>query len=99
KGSTCAYLERILLEAGYRVGLYTSPHLLRYNERVRLGGEEVDDARLVAAFERVEAARAGTSLTYFEFATLGALSVFEQANIEAVVLEVGLGGRLDAVNI
>ncbi len=99
KGSTCAYLERILIEAGYRVGLYTSPHLLRYNERVRLAGEEIDDARLVAAFERVEEARARTPLTYFEFGTLGALSVFAEARIEAAVLEVGLGGRLDAVNI
>ncbi len=99
KGSTCAYLERILIEAGYRVGLYTSPHLLRYNERVRLAGGEIDDARLVAAFERVEEARAGTPLTYFEFGTLGALSVFAEARIEAAVLEVGLGGRLDAVNI
>ena len=98
KGSTCAFLERILLEAGYRVGLYTSPHLLRYNERVRLAGEEVDDTTLVAAFERVEAARGSTPLTYFEFGTLGALWVFAEARLEAVVLEVGLGGRLDAVN-
>ena len=99
KGSTCAMLERILLEAGYRVGCYTSPHLLRYNERVRLQGEDADDATLAASFERVEAARGATPLTYFEFGTLAALSVFGQARVEAAVLEVGLGGRLDAVNI
>ena len=99
KGSTCAILERILLEAGYRVGCYTSPHLLRYNERVRVGGEEARDDVLAAAFARVEAARGATPLTYFEFGTLGALSVFSEARIEAAILEVGLGGRLDAVNI
>ncbi len=99
KGSTCAMLERILLEAGYRVGCYTSPHLLRYNERVRLQGEDADDETLVASFERVESARGGTPLTYFEFGTLAALDVFVRAKVEAMVLEVGLGGRLDAVNI
>jgi dihydrofolate synthase / folylpolyglutamate synthase len=99
KGSTCAMLERILLESGYRVGLYTSPHLLRYNERVRLGGEEASDDVLVAGFERVESARGETPLTYFEFGTLAALAAFEEARVEAAILEVGLGGRLDAVNI
>jgi dihydrofolate synthase/folylpolyglutamate synthase len=99
KGSTCAFLETILGEAGYRVGLYTSPHLLRYNERVRVGGAEVDDAVLVRGFERVEAARGGVALTYFEFGTLGALAAFEEAQVDAAILEVGLGGRLDAVNI
>ena len=99
KGSTCAFLERILLEAGYRVGLYTSPHLLRYNERVRLKGEEASDDVLERAFERVEAARGVTPLTYFEFGTLAALDVFAQASVEVAILEVGLGGRLDAVNI
>lgn len=99
KGSTCAMLERILLEAGYRVGCYTSPHLLRYNERVRVRGEDVDDAALVRSFERVEAARGSTALTYFEFGTLSALAIFEESGIEAAVLEVGLGGRLDAVNV
>ena len=99
KGSTCAMLERILLEAGYRAGLYTSPHLLRYNERVRVGGEDASDEALVRAFERVEKARGETQLTYFEFGTLGALAAFEEARIEAAILEVGLGGRLDAVNI
>ena len=99
KGSTCAMLERILVESGYRVGLYTSPHLLRYNERVRINAGEISDEALVRSFERVEAARGDTSLTYFEFGTLGALAAFDEARIEAAVLEVGLGGRLDAVNI
>ena len=99
KGSTCAMLERILLEAGYRVGLYTSPHLLVYNERVRLQGEDADDAALVRGFEAVEKARGTTPLTYFEFGTLAAFHAFAHANLDAVILEVGLGGRLDAVNI
>lgn len=99
KGSTCAFLERIVIEAGYLVGCYTSPHLLRYNERVRLMGEEAEDATLAQSFERVEAARGDTPLTYFEFGTLAALAVFQEAKVEAAVLEVGLGGRLDAVNI
>ena len=99
KGSTCAFLERILIESGYRTALYTSPHLLRYNERVRIDGEDVGDAALVEGFERVEAARAGTPLTYFEFGTLAALALFAEARVEVSILEVGLGGRLDAVNI
>jgi len=99
KGSTCAMLEKILLESGYRVGLYTSPHLLRYNERVRLQGEDVSDDLLVESFERVEAARGTTPLTYFEFGTLGALDIFGRASLDVAILEVGLGGRLDAVNI
>ena len=99
KGSTCAMLETILLEAGYRVGTYTSPHILRYNERVRLQGEDADDETLVRSFERVEAARGATPLTYFEFGTLAAFAVFAEAGVEAMVLEVGLGGRLDAVNV
>ncbi|MGZ5035613.1 MAG: bifunctional tetrahydrofolate synthase/dihydrofolate synthase [Usitatibacter sp.] len=99
KGSTCAFLERILLESGYRVGLYTSPHLLRYNERVRIGGEDASDEMLVRSFERVEAARVATPLTYFEFGTLAALDAFDEAKVEVAILEVGLGGRLDAVNI
>jgi len=98
KGSCCALLEAVLLAAGYRVGCYTSPHLLRYNERVRVGGREADDAALCSAFERVEAARGDIPLTYFEFGTLAALLVFDEARIEVAVLEVGLGGRLDAVN-
>ena len=101
KGSTCAYLENIVDRAGYRVGCYTSPHLLAYNERVRLNGRPVADAALCAAFARVEAARqrAGNiALTYFEFGTLAAWEVFAEAGVEAAILEVGLGGRLDAVN-
>ncbi|RTL58000.1 MAG: bifunctional tetrahydrofolate synthase/dihydrofolate synthase [Rhodocyclaceae bacterium] len=99
KGSTCAMLESILLAAGYRVGLYTSPHLLRYNERVRINGKPVDDAALCAGFAKVEAARAETPLTYFEFGTLAAWETFAQAGLDVVIMEVGLGGRLDAVNI
>ena len=99
KGSTCAYLERILLECGYKVGLYTSPHLLRYNERVRVNGEDATDAVLIEGFERVEAARGATPLTYFEHGTLAALWQFATSGLDAVILEVGLGGRLDAVNI
>jgi len=99
KGSTCAMLECILREAGYRAGLYTSPHLLRYNERVRVGGAEVDDGALCEAFEAVELARGTVALTYFEFGTLAAFYVFAKQKIEVAVLEVGLGGRLDAVNI
>ena len=99
KGSTCAMLERILLAAGYRVGLYTSPHLLHYNERVRINGVAADDAGLGAAFSRVEQARGDAALTYFEFGTLAAWEVFAAANLDAVILEVGLGGRLDATNV
>ena len=99
KGSTCAMLEQILLEAGYDVGLYTSPHLLRYNERVRFKGKEATDDALVDAFERVEKARKGVPLTYFEFGTLAAFTFFERTGAEVMILEVGLGGRLDAVNI
>jgi dihydrofolate synthase/folylpolyglutamate synthase len=99
KGSTCAMLESILLAAGYKVGLYTSPHLIDFNERARIGGAPVDDQRLVTAFERVEAGRGETSLTYFEFTTLAVLLLFAEAGLDAVILEVGLGGRLDAVNV
>jgi dihydrofolate synthase/folylpolyglutamate synthase len=98
KGSTCAMLERILLSAGYHVGLYTSPHLLDYNERVRIGGQPASDEALCASFASVEAARGDTPLTYFEFGTLAAWQAFSAAGVEAVILEVGLGGRLDAVN-
>jgi len=99
KGSTCAMLESILRSAGYRTGLYSSPHLLRYNERVRIGGEPQDDAAIVAAFNAVEDARGDTPLTYFEYGTLAALSSFARAKLDVAILEVGLGGRLDAVNI
>lgn len=98
KGSTCAMLESILTAAGYRVGLYTSPHLLRYNERVRIGRVPASDAQLCRAFVEVERARGDTPLTYFEFGTLAAMIVFARAQLDAVILEVGLGGRLDAVN-
>ncbi|MDX1605759.1 MAG: bifunctional tetrahydrofolate synthase/dihydrofolate synthase, partial [Candidatus Competibacterales bacterium] len=84
--------------AGYRVGVYSSPHLLRYNERIRLAGREVEDTELCAAFDRVDGARGAVSLTYFEFGTLAALDLFRRHAVEVMVLEVGLGGRLDAVN-
>jgi dihydrofolate synthase/folylpolyglutamate synthase len=99
KGSVCAMLEAMLRAGGYRTGLYTSPHLERYNERVRLAGAEASNAALCASFDAVEAARADVPLTYFEYGTLGALWLFAREGIEAAVLEVGLGGRLDAVNI
>ena len=99
KGSTVAMLDSIYRLAGYRVGTYTSPHLLRYNERITLNGMPVDDDTICAAFEQVEAARADTPLTFFEFGTLAALVIFARAGLELVILEVGMGGRLDAVNI
>ncbi|HQR70003.1 MAG TPA: bifunctional tetrahydrofolate synthase/dihydrofolate synthase [Burkholderiaceae bacterium] len=99
KGSTCAMLEAILRAAGYRTGLYTSPHLLEFNERARVDGVPAPDAQLVEQFEAVEAARGTTSLTYFEFTTLAILRLFAAARLDAVVLEIGLGGRLDAVNL
>ena len=99
KGSTCAMLESILRAAGYRTGLYSSPHLLRYNERVRVAGVEATDEALAESFSAVEQARGELALTYFEFGTLGALQHFSREKIEVAVLEVGLGGRLDAVNI
>ena len=99
KGSSVAMLESIFRSAGYRVGCYTSPHLLHYNERIRLDGEPVSDAALCAAFERVDFARKEISLTYFEFGTLAAIDLFSRANLDVIILEVGMGGRLDAVNI
>jgi dihydrofolate synthase/folylpolyglutamate synthase len=98
KGSCCAMLEAIFLQAGYRVGCYTSPHLLRYNERVHIDGREATDDVLCRAFARIEAAR-DITLTYFEFGTLAALLAFAEAGVDAAILEVGLGGRLDAVNV
>lgn len=98
KGSTCAMLEAILHAAGYQVGLYTSPHLLRYNERVRINLVEAPDSDLCAAFAAVEAARGGVALTYFEYGTLAAWWLFCQKNLDVIIFEVGLGGRLDAVN-
>lgn len=99
KGSTVAFIEAIGRAAGWKIGAYTSPHLLRYNERVRIDGEEASDAQLVDAFAAVEAARGDTALTYFEFGTLAALWLFQSAALDLTVLEIGLGGRLDAVNI
>ncbi|MFZ9153699.1 MAG: bifunctional tetrahydrofolate synthase/dihydrofolate synthase [Polynucleobacter sp.] len=103
KGSTCAFLESILLAAGYKVACHTSPHLLRFNERARMNGADVSDADLLKAFERVEQARCRLSdpptLTYFEFTTLAIMDIFANASVDAVILEVGMGGRLDAVNI
>jgi dihydrofolate synthase/folylpolyglutamate synthase len=99
KGSTCAFIAALLAEQGLKVGVYSSPHLLRYNERVQVHGREVSDEQLCEAFAAVEAARAGTTLTYFEMGTLAAFWLFERSGLDAVVLEVGLGGRLDAVNL
>jgi len=103
KGSTCAFLESILLAAGYKVACHTSPHLLRFNERARMNGADVSDADLLKAFERVEQARCRLNdpptLTYFEFTTLAIMDIFANASVDAVILEVGMGGRLDAVNI
>jgi dihydrofolate synthase / folylpolyglutamate synthase len=99
KGSVCGLIEAVLRAAGYRTGLYTSPHLLRYNERVRIDGTEASDAALIAAFERIDRARGDISLTYFESGTLAAALLFAEAGLDAAVLEVGLGGRLDAVNM
>lgn len=99
KGSVCAMLENIYHQAGYRVAAYSSPHLLRYNERVRINTEEVSDDILVEAFCAVEHARQDTQLTYFEFGTLAAIWCFMRQKVEIGILEVGLGGRLDAVNV
>jgi dihydrofolate synthase / folylpolyglutamate synthase len=98
KGSTCAMLESVLLAAGYRVGLYIKPHLVHFEERCRIGGAPVDAAMLLPHFEAVEAARGDITLTYFEFTTLAILRCLAAAPLDAVILEVGLGGRLDAVN-
>jgi dihydrofolate synthase/folylpolyglutamate synthase len=99
KGSSVALLESILNTAGYRTGCYTSPHLQRYNERIRIQGREVDDASLCAAFALVDEARGEATLTYFEFGTLAALLLLSRASLDVALLEVGMGGRLDAVNI
>jgi dihydrofolate synthase/folylpolyglutamate synthase len=98
KGSACAMLEAVLFEAGYRVGCYTSPHLLRYNERVKIGRVDASDQNLIEALQAVDAARGDMALTYFEFSTLAAIWLFAREHVDVVVLEVGLGGRLDAVN-
>ena len=102
KGSTCAMLDAMLRAGAYRTGLYTSPHLLRFNERARIDGREVEDADLTCAFAAVEAARTDgpvVALTYFEFTTLAVFALFAAARLDCAILEVGLGGRLDAVNI
>jgi len=99
KGSTVTVLAAILQAADYRVGAYTSPHILHYNERIAVDGVPVADADIVAAFEAIEAVRQGVSLTYFEFGTLAAMWIFRQHAVQAIVLEVGLGGRLDATNL
>lgn len=99
KGSTCAMLESVLLRAGYKVGLYIKPHFLDFNERARVNGDLASDADLVAAFNAVEAVRGDTPLTYFEFTTLAIMHLLSGAGMDVVILEVGLGGRLDAVNI
>ncbi|MCR4305101.1 MAG: bifunctional tetrahydrofolate synthase/dihydrofolate synthase [Gallionella sp.] len=106
KGSVCAMLESILHAAGYRVGCYTSPHLLNYNERVRIGKQQASDAELCASFEKIEQARGAVlpdmreiPLTYFEFGTLAAMQIFIEKKVDVAILEVGLGGRLDAVNV
>lgn len=99
KGSSVALLEGMLLAAGHRVGSFTSPHLVRYNERIRLGGEEASDARICQAFDRIDRARQDATLTYFEFSALAALEIFAEQRLDVAILEVGMGGRLDAVNI
>lgn len=99
KGSTVAFLDSLLRAAGRRTGRFTSPHLVRYNERICIDGAEADDASLVASFERIDAARGDTTLTFFEYNALAALDLFARAKVDVAVLEVGLGGRLDATNI
>jgi dihydrofolate synthase/folylpolyglutamate synthase len=99
KGSCIAYLEAIYLAQGYRVGAFTSPHILRYNERIRINGQPVDDDTICQSFERIDDLRGETSLSYFEFGTLAGLDIFAEADLDIQLLEVGLGGRLDAVNI
>lgn len=99
KGTTCRTLESVLMSAGYRVGVYSSPHLVRYTERVRVQNRELPESAHTASFAEIEAARGEISLTYFEYGTLSALWLFKQAQMDVVILEVGLGGRLDATNI
>lgn len=99
KGSTVAYLEAFYLAAGYKVGTFTSPHVLRYNERIKINGVPVDDNMICNAFEQINTIRGDTALSYFEFCTLAGLFIFSQANMDIQILEIGLGGRLDAVNI
>jgi len=99
KGSTCALMEAILLDAGYSVGVYSSPHLIRYNERVRINGQDLSDQKMVQSFDFIEKERGEISLSFFEYGTLAALRAFQTEAVDVVLLEVGLGGRLDATNI
>lgn len=99
KGSTCAMMEAILLDAGYSVGVYSSPHLIRYNERVRVNGCDLEDEKHAQAFDFIEKQRGDISLSFFEFGTLAALRLFQTEKVDVVLLEVGLGGRLDATNV
>jgi len=99
KGSTCALIESILIDAGYHVGVYSSPHLIHYTERVRINGKELSDQEHIDAFVKIEHYRSDVSLSFFEFSTLSALQLFKTNNVDVVVLEVGLGGRLDATNV
>ncbi|WP_261884706.1 bifunctional tetrahydrofolate synthase/dihydrofolate synthase [Vibrio pomeroyi] len=99
KGSTCALMEAILLDAGYSVGVYSSPHLIRYNERVRINGQDLSDEKMVQSFDFIEKERGEISLSFFEYGTLAALRAFQTEAVDVVLLEVGLGGRLDATNI
>ena len=99
KGSSAAMLDAMLRRSGYKVGTYTSPHLTSYNERICIGGKQVTDYQLSRSFDRIDRARGDISLTYFEFGTLAALDIFRNAEPDIIILEVGLGGRLDAVNI
>ncbi|MDD1613848.1 MAG: bifunctional folylpolyglutamate synthase/dihydrofolate synthase, partial [Methylococcaceae bacterium] len=99
KGSCIAYLEAIYRAQGYRVGAYSSPHILKYNERIKIDGKPVSDELICEAFARIESVRGNTSLSYFEFGTLAALDIFWRSGLDVQLLEVGLGGRLDAVNI
>ena len=98
KGSVCAFLTAIYREAGYTAGTLTSPHLIRFNERIAINGQAVDDETIVQSFERIEKARADNLLTYFEFNTLAAVDIFMRHNVDVIILETGLGGRLDAIN-
>ncbi|MGF1695922.1 bifunctional tetrahydrofolate synthase/dihydrofolate synthase [Vibrio lamellibrachiae] len=99
KGSTCALMEAILLDAGYSVGVYSSPHLIRYNERVRINGDDLSDEKHCSAFDYIEKMRGEITLSFFEYGTLAALRAFQTEKVDVVLLEVGLGGRLDATNL
>ena len=99
KGSTVVHLDTLLRTSGVSTGMFTSPHFIRYNERIQVDGAEVTDAQLIAAFERIEHARGTTTLTFFEYNLLAALVIFAERAVDVAVLEVGLGGRLDAVNL